>query len=222
MALIELRKVSYELHGVPVLKDADLELEAGERVVIHQGEHPLGEVLVRLLSGLERPASGRVLLLGVEVSGAGPSELGEVRSRAGFVSAESVLISNLKVAENVALPLLYHTGLDYDAAMKKAMELLRRVGYAEDPWALPGHLPARLKKAVVVARALALEPQVMVVSDLRDGLGGESFTRLAEVITEYQGSGEGRLAVFVTGTGAEAPVVRPGRVIRVESKGFVE
>ena len=179
-ALIELRGITcVSGDGGVVFEDAHLSLYAGERALI-AGPPASGKgLLLKLISGLERPLRGEVFLFGKDIHGLKERELNGLRKRMGFVLNDNILISNLKVIENAALPLIYHSGLTYRESMERALELLELAGYRGDPWALPGPLPLYSRKEVCVARALSMEPDIVICESFTEGLTGDEKERLS-------------------------------------------
>lgn len=221
--LIELRGITLRTDdGAFIFNGANLSLYPGERVLVTAPVASGKGVLIRLISGLVRPDEGSVILFGTDISDLKSERLAAIRKRLGLVFQDSILISNLKAVENVALPLLYHTDLPYDDAMARAMELLGLAGYRGDSWALPGPLPQHAKKEVAIARALALEPQALICESLSEGLTIEEQERLAGLLLKYQEQRPESLLVFTSTGTAEASLYRPDRVIRIEGRDFTE
>jgi ABC-type transporter Mla maintaining outer membrane lipid asymmetry ATPase subunit MlaF len=212
--------------GGVIFERASLSLGRGERVVV-TGPVASGKgVLVRLLAGLTRPDEGSSIRVdGSEITGLAGEGLNVLRSRMGFVFEDCVLISNLKVIENVALPLQYHAGLGYGDSIERAGRLLEMAGFRGDPWDAPGPLPVYARKGVAAARALSLEPAAIVCENLSYGLTRAEFERLAGFLIEYQERYEGkdgRLLLFTAHDEAESSVLRPGRIVGIEERRFVE
>lgn len=220
-SLIELKGITCASEeGEALFEDAHLSLHGGEKALI-TGPPASGKgLLIKLMAGLVRPVQGAVLLFGKDIAALKGSELDGLRKRIGFILADNILISNLKVVENAALPLIYHSGLAYRESMERAFKLLDLVGYRGDPWALPGPLPPYAKKEVCVARAISMEPDIVVCEDFSEGLAGPEKERLSAVIAGYHGASPGRLLVLTADDESEARLFKPDRVIRIEGRGF--
>lgn len=221
--LIELRGITcVSEEGDVMFEDARLSLHSGEKALI-TGPPASGKgLLIKLMAGLVSPVRGAVLLFGKDIAGLKDDELNGLRKRMGFILADNILISNLKVVENAALPLIYHSGLAYGESMERAMKLLDLVGYRGDPWALPGPLPPYTKKEVCAARAISMEPDIVVCEGFSEGLAGPEKERLATVIAGYHGASPGRLLVLTADDESEAAFFKPDRVVRIEGRGFVD
>ena len=228
MALIEFKGVGYEeTSGAVVFKDADVSFGVGERVVI-VGEGGGGtKAFMGLTGGISVATEGTVTVLGTvfgtEVSG---GDLERARASMGLVFRNFSLISNLKVIENVALPIAYHMDMAPAESLEKAAELLRGVGYDGDPWTLPGPLPDYDKKLISVARAVSLEPKLVAAEDILEGLDEEQKARIAAVLLRYhyggdRGRGEARrLLVVMVQDERDAEYLAPTRVVKIEGRRF--
>lgn len=222
-ALIELINVSsYTDEGSTVFEEARLRLSAGERVLITAPVASGKSVLMRLLAGLDRPQKGVVFLFGQDTSSLDENAINLLRRRMGFVFQDCILISNLKVVENVALPLLYHSGLKKEEALEKASGLLDLVGFRGDIWGLPGGLPVYARKEAAVARALALEPDIVVCENIWEFLKDEEKAHLSGLLLSYHLKKEGRLIVFTATNEADVRFMKPHRTITIEDNGFRE
>jgi len=220
---VELRNIVYRSDAGRLLFDrASVALYSGSRTLVC-GQFASGKgAIVSFLAGLTPPQQGEVRLFGTDITAVDRSRLDRIRRRIGFVFEDSVLVSNLKVIENVALPLHYHTSLSYQESMRRALDLLVDSGYVGDVWALPGPLPLYSKKTVALARAIALKPDVVVFENQETGLTSEERNGLCETLVRYQKAGEGRLLVFTSGDCGDAALVEADRVVEIRDKSFVD
>ncbi|MBI1911321.1 MAG: ATP-binding cassette domain-containing protein [Deltaproteobacteria bacterium] len=219
---VEIKELtSYSEDGRAVFENAGLILKGGERVLITAPVASGKSLLLKLLSGIEKPEKGQVLIFGEDTSAIDNEALNRLRSRLGFVFQDNVLISNLKVLENIALPLLYHSNMPYDEVMERALELLDKTGFRGDPWVQPGSLALYSKKEVAVARAMALEPDIIVCESLCEGLTEAEKGQISDLLIKYQ-ENSNRLLVFTAVNDADAGLLRPDRVIRIEGNRFLE
>jgi phospholipid/cholesterol/gamma-HCH transport system ATP-binding protein len=148
-------------------------------------------VLLRELIGLHRPSAGRVRLLGIDMWSAAPQELDAVRQRFGMMFQDGALFSSLTVAQNVAVPLREHTRLE--AATIHALVGLRlhQAGLPlEAGVKLPSELSGGMRKRAAVARAIALEPEVLFLDEPTSGLDpitARGFDRLVRSLVDDLG-----------------------------------
>jgi phospholipid/cholesterol/gamma-HCH transport system ATP-binding protein len=155
----------------PVLRDIDLAVNRGETLVII-GESGCGKtVLLKQLIGLLRPTRGKVFFDGLELHHLSDPELTRQRSRFGFLFQQAALFDSMTVAQNVGFPLRQHT-----KKTKAEIEDIVRARLAEvglPPGVMrkkPAELSGGMRKRVGLARALALEPEVMLYDEPTTGL----------------------------------------------------
>lgn len=220
--LIEIKDVaSTSGDGRKIFEGASLALFGGEKVLVTAPVSAGKSLLLKLIAGLVRPESGEVRVFGEDITRAGEERLRSIRRRMGFVFQDTTLISNLKVIENVALPMQYHTDVSYAASMERARALLEEAGYSGDLWALPGPLSLFAKKEVAAARALSLDPDIILCENVTEGLTEFEKERVASFILGYHASG-GKLLILTSNTGDEARFFSPGRTVRIEERRLVE
>jgi phospholipid/cholesterol/gamma-HCH transport system ATP-binding protein len=153
-------------------------------------------VLLREIVGLQRPAAGTIHLLGTDVWQAAPAELNAVRRRFGLMFQDGALFSSLTVAQNVAVPLREHTRLSrasIDALV--ALRLLQAGLPVEAGLQRPSELSGGMRKRAALARAIALEPEVLFLDEPTSGLDpitARAFDRLVRALVDDLG-----LSVFM-------------------------
>lgn len=175
----------------------------------------------RAVTGLAVPESGRIVVLGEDLARLSPGELHGLRRRIGIVHEDGGLISNLKVLENIALPLLYHSDRDARDIEGGAVALLERLGYQGNAFELPGLLPRYDRRLTGLARAMAMDPDLVVYDRLLDGLPEEERAFLARTAAAFHGEKDGRSSVFVTSNPASLDGL-PGMEIVHLRKGRFE
>ncbi len=155
----------------PVLRDINLGIRRGETVAI-LGESGCGKtVMLKTLAGLLRPTAGRVLFDGLNFQELSPSELARQRTRFGFVFQQAALFDSMTIGENIAFPLRQHTKMTPDQIHEVVTRRLAEVGLPEAVrMKKPGELSGGMRKRVGLARALALEPEVMLYDEPTTGL----------------------------------------------------
>lgn len=143
----------------------------GELVALIGGSGSGKTALLREIVGLRRPDAGTVRLLGIDMWNAPEARLRDVRKRFGMVFQEGALFTSLNVAANVAVPLLEHTTLPR-ALVDQVVELrLALAGLPSDAGRkMPGELSGGMRKRAAIARALALEPEVLFLDEPTAGL----------------------------------------------------
>ncbi len=170
MALIELRNVSKQFGRLVVLNQLSLSIEEGTSVVVIGPSGTGKSVLLKHIVGLLKPDSGEVWFDGNRIDALGESEVMKLRHRFGFLFQMGALFDSQTVAENIAFPLAEHTKLLPEQIDAVVQEKLRLVGLPEVGRKMPGELSGGQKKRVALARAIALNPQVILYDEPTTGL----------------------------------------------------
>jgi phospholipid/cholesterol/gamma-HCH transport system ATP-binding protein len=183
---IRLEKVSFRVPGQVILDGVDLAVRNGEIFAV-MGRSGTGKTtLLRLISGLARPQSGRVLVHGEDIAALGERELDRVRLKLGFVFQGAALFDSLTVAENVAIGLVEHRLLPPEQTAARVRELLHLVGVSGAEDRLPAELSGGMRKRVGMARALALEPSVILYDEPTAGLDPVLATAIGGLIVDLR------------------------------------
>jgi phospholipid/cholesterol/gamma-HCH transport system ATP-binding protein len=182
VALIEIRDLKKSFDGEPVLEGVDLDIEAGE-VITFIGESGSGKsVLLKMIIGLIRPDSGSIKFDGEEVTDLSEREWVKVRQRIGMLFQEGALFDSMSVFDNVAY------GLREQRKLPEA-EIAERVSRSLEAVSLPGveerqpkELSGGMQKRVALARAVALEPEIVIYDEPTEGLDPINVTRVDRLI----------------------------------------
>jgi phospholipid/cholesterol/gamma-HCH transport system ATP-binding protein len=170
-AVIDLRGVTTRFGAQTVHDGLDLRVHRGELVALIGGSGTGKSVLLREIIGLHRPDAGAVSLLGTDVWNAPRDQLASMRRRFGMMFQEGALFSSLDVAANVATPLREHLDLPEDLVDALVRLRLSLAGLPPDAGAkLPSQLSGGMRKRAAIARALALEPEVLFLDEPTSGL----------------------------------------------------
>jgi len=168
--MVELRDVSMQFEEKKVLDGFSLKIEPEERVVI-MGQSGSGKsTLLRLILGILRPNSGSIFFKQFEITRLRRRKLQQVRRHIGMVYQYSALLSSRNVRDNVALPLEELTDKSRDEIDKVVDEKLELVGMKESKDLLPDELSGGMRKRVALARALVLEPELLLLDEPSAGL----------------------------------------------------
>jgi phospholipid/cholesterol/gamma-HCH transport system ATP-binding protein len=167
-----------------VLSDVNLRIERSEIAVIIGGSGAGKTTLLRLLIGLDRPTRGKVVVGGVDVSGMSERKLNEARRKFGMVFQYSALLDSMTVFENVAFPLREHTKLKARDIKEKVQDKLKLLGLEGNDAKFPSQLSGGMRKRVGLARALMLEPEVLVYDEPTSGLDPITSRLVDEMILE--------------------------------------
>jgi phospholipid/cholesterol/gamma-HCH transport system ATP-binding protein len=169
--ILSLEKVSMQFDGQAVLRNVNLSVAKGETLVVI-GESGCGKtVLLKLIIGLLRPTSGRVTFDGLVLTDLPERELNRQRLRFGYLFQASALFDSLSVFDNIAYGLRVQARLSEVALRERVVQRLQEVGLPESVAAKrPAELSGGMKKRVGLARALALDPEVMLYDEPTTGL----------------------------------------------------
>jgi phospholipid/cholesterol/gamma-HCH transport system ATP-binding protein len=169
-----------------VLKGVDLSVAKSEILSV-LGKSGTGKsVLLRLMIGLERPDSGSILMNGKEVTNLEMGPLNEVRKKIGFLFQEAALYDSLTIAENVAFPLERNTQLSEAERNDKVRQLLASVGLDKDLEKMPSDISGGMRKRVGLARALALDPEIMLFDEPTAGLDPITAAEIGKLIQKLR------------------------------------
>jgi len=189
--VVQLRGIVTRFGPQVVHDGVDLTVRRGEVAALIGGSGSGKSVLMREIIGLVRPAQGQVELLGTNVWTCERDELNALRRRFGMSFQGGALFSSLTVAENVAVPFLENTALPTDWVAPLVAFKIAMVGLPADAAGKsPAQLSGGMRKRAALARALALDPEVLFLDEPTSGLdpvGARDFHRLLRVLADGLG-----------------------------------
>ncbi len=168
--MVEMRNVHKSFGGQQVLRGVDLQVTQGEILVIIGRSGGGKSVLLKHLMGLLKPDQGQIVINGQEISRLRGRELDQLRERFGVVFQGGALFDSLTVFENVTFPLREKTRLPEEAIREKALTLLKQVGLADMGHKYPAEVSGGMRKRVALARALTMEPEIVLFDEPTTGL----------------------------------------------------
>jgi phospholipid/cholesterol/gamma-HCH transport system ATP-binding protein len=220
---IRLEGVTYNIDGRPVLAGVDLEVHPREIVAV-MGRSGCGKTtLLRLVMGLIPPASGGIELFGQKIVGMPERTLDALRLRMGMVFQGAALFDSLTVAENVAFGLREHRRLPESEMARVVTEKLYLVGLEGTEGLMPAELSGGMQKRVGIARALAMDPEVVLYDEPTAGLDPIAGAETDELIVSLREClGVASLVVThdvpsILRIADRAAMLRGGRVVAVGS-----
>ena len=193
--MIKFKNVHKHFKDLHVINGVNLEVKQGEVVVVCGPSGSGKSTLIRTVNQLERIESGEIWVDGINVADP-KTDLNKVREEVGFVFQGFNLYPHLSVLENIILSPMKVKNQSREEAEKKAMELLERVGLAHKKDALPGQLSGGQQQRVGIARALAIQPELMLFDEPTSALDPELVQDVLDTMKEL--AQEGWTMVVVT------------------------
>jgi phospholipid/cholesterol/gamma-HCH transport system ATP-binding protein len=185
--VVEARDLRKRFGRAEVLRGVSFALDRDETLVIMGGSGSGKTVLLRTIAGLLRPDGGELRVFGIDITSLTEEELLPIRRRMGYVFQGAALFDSLTVYENVAFPLREHTSLPEAEIRRRVLHVLSLVGLGEDVLAkLPSELSGGMRKRVGIARALVIEPEMLLFDEPTAGLDPTNSKMVGELILKLK------------------------------------
>ena len=182
--VIEFQKVDMSFGPKVVLDQVSFSVARGETLAVIGPSGTGKSTVLKILIGLLKPLGGHVLIQGQPVENDTEAQWNQLRQHMGMVFQYSALFDSLDVGENVAFGLRQHTSMSEDAIQKRVKELLEAVGLAGNEHVYPAQLSGGMQKRVGLARALALQPDIILYDEPTAGLDPIMATNISQLILD--------------------------------------
>lgn len=194
MEVINTKNLNKWYDSYHALRDINLSVKKGERIVICGPSGSGKSTLIRCINQLEKHQSGSLNVFGQEVSDT-PKNLIELRKQVGMCFQSFNLFPHLTVLENCVLPQTSNLGIKEDVAIEKALALLNKVKIREQANKYPSQLSGGQQQRVAIARALCMNPEVMLFDEPTSALDPEMISEVLDVMSDLASEGMTMLCV---------------------------
>ncbi|MGI9074099.1 MAG: ABC transporter ATP-binding protein [Bryobacteraceae bacterium] len=198
-AAIRFEGVSKPFNPGPLLKNVSFEVPQGEGFCI-LGRSGTGKTkLLKLILGLQKPDRGKIFVNGEEITALDNASLLRMRQTVGFVFQHAALFDSISVADNVAFSLRRHSGKTEDEIREMVRQKLAQVGVEKYGDAMPEYLSPGVRKRVGFARALALDPRILLIDDPADGIGYSTAREINSLLLDLKRNRKTTLLIVSNG-----------------------
>jgi phospholipid/cholesterol/gamma-HCH transport system ATP-binding protein len=168
--MISVRDLHVKYGDREILHGLNFDVKRGETLVILGGSGSGKTTLLRTLVGLEKPSAGQIWMKGQDIAAISHAEMGEIHKKIGMAFQGGALFGSMTVGDNVALPLREHTRLETSTIEIMVRLKLDQVGLTGFEHYMPAELSGGMKKRAAVARALAMDPEILFFDEPSAGL----------------------------------------------------
>jgi phospholipid/cholesterol/gamma-HCH transport system ATP-binding protein len=185
-SIIEIKDLHKSYNNFQVLQGVDLGIKKGETITILGGSGTGKSVLLKLIAGLEKPDQGAIRIDKRDICPLEEAELVPIRRKIGMLFQGSALFDSLSTGENVAYPIREHFRIPEGEIQRIVREKLRMVGLEGIEEKMPAELSGGMKKRVGLARAIAIDPEIILYDEPTTGLDPANTQRINQLIVELQ------------------------------------
>lgn len=192
---VRLDRVSKEFAGRKILDDVSFQIAAGQGFCI-LGKSGAGKsVTLKIMIGLVKPDAGKVFIRGTEIQSLDSAQLSDVRKGIGFLFQSGALFDSISVADNVAFPLRRHTSKSASEIRSIVRQKLKEVELENEGAKMPAQLSGGMSKRAALARALALDPAILLIDEPSSGLDAITASEINGLLLQLKKSRKVTLVV---------------------------
>lgn len=182
--MIEALQLSYRISGHSILRRLDLKVEKGETLAVMGMSGAGKSTLLKCIAGLQRPTGGQLFVDGIDIARMPEKHLDEVRRKMGMVFQYAALFDSLNVYDNVSFGLRRHQRLPEAKVREVVQAKLSMVGLPRTEELMPSELSGGMQKRVGLARALAMDPDILLYDEPTAGLDPITSATIADLIVK--------------------------------------
>jgi phospholipid/cholesterol/gamma-HCH transport system ATP-binding protein len=221
--LLSIRELTTKFDNKVIHQNLSLDLYEGENLVLLGGSGSGKSVLLRLLVGLEHPAQGKCFYKGQDLFAMRGSQWTSIRKEIAYAFQGGALFDSLSVAENLSYPLREHTDLSEDEMKVRIAKSLDEMGLKGVEAQMPAALSGGMQKRVGLARALMLEPQILLYDEPTAGLDPANSNKISEIILALKKKGKSSLLVThdvkcALATGDRFAFLQKGKIAALQTR----
>ncbi|MEW6213742.1 MAG: ATP-binding cassette domain-containing protein [Nitrospirota bacterium] len=218
--------IRFENVTIENLSSASFEIKEGSVCKIITNSEHQKKVFLNTILALQKPIDGKVFLFGRDIHSISEKESFKIFKKIGMVWRDGGIISNLKVWENITLPIWYHMGERPENVEDRVIDIFKEMGedvseLSEYMKKLPGPLPVHEKRLIGMVRAMLMEPELMIYDSIFEGLNPEMAERLVRLTTKFHSEKPGRTSVYISSDEQSLKDVKADIILKQHGKGFI-
>lgn len=195
--ILSLKNIHKAFGAKKIHQGVSFDLREGEILALFGGSGTGKSVVLRSMIGLEKPDSGQIIFENQDVASMNEESLIDVRKKIGYVFQNGALFDSMTVYENLLYPLAEHTNLSEEEIEARIKEMLELIGLQGSEKLMPANLSGGMQKRVGTARAIILNPKIILYDEPTAGLDPFNTQRLLDLMIKIKNRG-GNAAIFVT------------------------
>jgi len=220
MPLLEIKGLHVSYRGKHAVKGVDLELSEGEKLVVMGPSGAGKSTLLKAIPLLVKPDSGKIIFNGLDLTSAGSAQLRRARSRMGYVPQNYGLFPHLTVLDNITLPLRIVHKVPRREAEERAIKALKALGIGDLAHRYPAQLSGGQQQRAAIARALAIDPLLLLLDEPTSALDPESRAQVLDALYTLARTGKAMIVVtheadFALAVADKVAFMEDGRIVTV-------